>query len=134
MKELSELKLPENLLYFEEHVWVLPEGKHAKIGISDYAQDRLGDVVFVELPNAGAVFTRGQAFGTVESVKSVSELYMPLSGAVISVNPALEDNPELVNAAPYADGWLIILKPDNPEDMDTLMDAEKYLDMLKGLP
>lgn len=134
MKELSELNLPNDFLYFVEHEWVLPEGKRAKIGISDYAQDRLGDIVFIELPDVGAVFSRTEAFGTVESVKSVSELYMPLSGTVVSVNPKLEESPELVNTAPYTDGWLIILKPDNPDEMDTLMDAGKYLDMLKGLP
>lgn len=131
MKELHELQFPDNYLYFEEHTWVQKDGASVKVGISDYAQDRLGDVVFVELPEPGAIFKKGEAFGTVESVKSVSELYMPLSGAIVSVNTSLEDNPERVNQFPYSDGWMIVLLPD--DDTVGLMDAEGYMNMLKGL-
>lgn len=140
MKELHELHFPDDLLYFEEHEWVLRDGDNVKIGISDYAQDRLGDIVFVELPEPGAVFDRGDVFGTVESVKSVSELYMPLAGTVVSVNTTLEDSPELVNRSPYSDGWMLVLKPaedsvvwETPDDAGGLMDAAGYMNMLKGL-
>lgn len=140
MKELHELQFPDNLRYYEEHEWCLREGANVKIGISDYAQDRLGDVVFVELPEPGAVFKKGDIFGTVESVKSVSELYMPLSGTVFSVNASLEENPEFVNDSPYSDGWMVVLKSEedpgdteNPNGMGGLMDAGRYLNMLKGL-
>lgn len=140
MKELHELYFPNDFLFSEEHEWVLRDGETVKIGISDYAQDRLGDIVFVELPETGAIFAKGESFGTVESVKSVSELYMPLAGAVVAVNKKLEDTPELVNQSPYSDGWMIVLKPDedpvvgeNPDDTRNLMDAQGYLKMLKGL-
>jgi glycine cleavage system H protein len=131
MKELHELQFPDSFLYFEEHTWVQKDGDNVKVGISDYAQDRLGDVVFVELPEPGATFSKGDAFGTVESVKSISELYMPVSGSIVSVNTSLEENPELVNRAPYSEGWLIVLKPS--DDTSDLMDAAGYLEMLKGL-
>lgn len=139
MKELHELHFPEDLLYFEEHVWILQDGDNVKIGISDYAQDRLGDIVFVELPEPGESFSKGDAFGTVESVKSVSELYAPLTGTIVSVNTKLEDSPELVNKSPYSDGWMIVLKPvehaaagDNSGDTGDLMDAAGYLKLLQG--
>lgn len=140
MKEIHELIFPEDFLYFEEHTWVHGDGANVKIGISDYAQDRLGDIVFVELPEPSAIFDKGDVFGTVESVKSVSELYMPTAGSIVSVNEALEDSPELVNQSPYSDGWMIVLKPvedpvvgKNPDESDGLMDAAAYVDMLKGL-
>lgn len=140
MKELHELQFPDDFLYYEEHTWVFRDGSNVKIGISDYAQDRLGDIVFVELPEPGAVFGKGDVFGTVESVKSVSELYMPLSGAVVSVNTALEDSPERVNQSPYHEGWMIVLQPvedpvvaESPDDTGNLMAATDYKDMLKGL-
>lgn len=133
MKEISELSFPDDNRYAEDHEWVKQTGETVKIGISDYAQDQLGDIVFVELPAVGDTFEKGGEFGTLESVKAVSELYMPLGGEITAVNEALEDEPELVNNAPYTDGWMIEVKPDNAGELDALMDKGAYLEMLKGL-
>ena len=133
MKELSELNLPEDVRYTKDHEWTRKKGDTFRIGISDFAQDQLGDIVFVELPETGSRFEAGDEFGTVESVKAVSELFMPLSGEVTAVNDALEDSPELVNNAPYTDGWMLEIKAADPSVYDQLMDREAYLDMLKGL-
>ncbi len=132
MKEISELVIPEDRRYAEDHEWVKPQGDTAAIGISDYAQDQLGDVVFVELPQVGATFDKGTGFGTVESVKAVSELYMPIGGEVTAVNTALEDAPELVNTDPYEGAWMIRVKPSDPAEIDALMDKVAYLEALKG--
>ena len=133
MKEINELNLPEGLRYAEDHEWAKPEGESVRIGISDYAQDQLGDIVFVELPEIGTTFSKGDEFGTVESVKAVSELYMPISGEVTEINPNLEDTPELVNNDPYEGGWMITVKSNDPGEIDALMTKEAYLEMLKGL-
>ena len=132
MKELSELVIPDDRRYAEDHEWVKIDGDAAVIGISDYAQDQLGDVVFVELPQVGAVFDKGAEFGTVESVKAVSELYMPIGGEVTAVNTTLEDAPELVNNDPYEGGWMIRVKPADAAQIDALMDKAAYLEALKG--
>ena len=132
MKELSELKFPDDLRYAEDHEWTRIEGETVKIGISDYAQDQLGDIVFVELPEVGSTFGKGDEFGTVESVKAVSELYMPLGGEVVAVNEALQDAPENVNQDPYQAGWMIAVKPGDPSELDALMDKAAYLDMLQA--
>ncbi len=132
MKEIDELNIPEDAKYTKDHEWAKIEGDTAVIGINDYAQDQLGEVVFVELPEIGDSFEKGDEFGTVESVKAVSEIYMPLSGEVIELNNALEDNPELVNSDPYGDGWIIKVKPADVSEMDQLMDKTAYLAMLKG--
>jgi glycine cleavage system H protein len=132
MKEISELTLPEDLRYAEDHEWVRTGSDNAKIGISDYAQDQLGDIVFVELPQVGDVLEKGAEFGTVESVKAVSELYMPIGGEVIAVNAELEDAPELVNTAPYDQGWMVEVKPTDAGQIDALMDKAAYLEALKG--
>ena len=132
MKEISELNLAEDVRYAEDHEWIRIDGETARIGISDYAQDQLGDIVYVELPEVGARLSRGEEFGTVESVKAVSELYMPVAGEVVSVNGALEDAPERVNTAPYDDGWMIEIKPGDPAEADSLMDLAAYLGFLKG--
>ena len=132
MKEISELTLPEDLRYAEDHEWVKTSGETAKIGISDYAQDQLGDIVFVELPQVGDVLDKGAEFGTVESVKAVSELYMPIGGEVVAVNSELEDAPELVNSAPYDQGWMVEVKPADTAQIDALMDKAAYLESLKG--
>ena len=133
MKEIDELNLPEDLSYTEEHEWTRSEQGKVRVGISDYAQDQLGDIVFVELPQAGSRIEKGQEFGTVESVKTVSELYMPVSGKVLSLNAALEDAPELVNEDPYGKGWMIEVKPDNPAELDSLFNKQAYLEFLKGI-
>ncbi len=132
MKEIGDLLLPEDVRYAEDHEWAGQTGENIRIGISDYAQDQLGDIVFVELPAVGDVFAKGDEFGTVESVKAVSELYMPLGGKIAAVNPALEDAPEKVNTAPYTDGWMIEVEPEDPAEFQALMDKEAYLNLLKG--
>ena len=132
MKELSELNFPDDLKYAEDHEWSKLEDGAVTIGICDYAQDQLGDVVFVELPQVGDTFDKGQEFGTVESVKAVSELVMPLGGEVTAINESLEDTPELVNAEPYTGGWMIKINPSDPGEVDDLMTKDAYLDMLKG--
>lgn len=133
MKEISELQFAEDVRYADDHEWVKMEGGTAVVGISDYAQDQLGDIVFAELPAEGDSFAQKDEFGTMESVKAVSELYMPIGGEIVAVNENLEENPDLVNSAPYTDGWLIKVKPSNPAEYDALMDKEAYLEMLKGL-
>jgi glycine cleavage system H protein len=132
MKEISELNFPDDLKYTENHEWSKLENGEVTIGICDYAQDQLGDVVFVELPQVGDAFDKGQEFGTVESVKAVSELFIPLGGEVTAVNENLEDTPELVNSEPYTDGWMVKLKPTDASELDGLMTKDAYLDMLKG--
>ena len=132
MKELSELNLPDDVRYAESHEWSKLEGDKVKVGITDYAQDQLGDIVFVELPEAGDSFEKGAEFGTVESVKAVSELYMPVGGKIVAVNTALEDSPELVNNSPYTDGWMIEVKLDDASEMDGLLANDAYLEKLKG--
>jgi glycine cleavage system H protein len=133
MKEIEELQLPDDVRYAEDHEWARVEADHIRVGISDYAQDQLSDVVFVELPEVGDTFGKGEEFGTVESVKAVVELYLPVGGEILAVNNALEDAPELVNESPYQKGWFIEVKPTDPSEMDTLMTREAYLEMLKGL-
>lgn len=132
MKEISELNLPDDLRYAEDHEWVRSEGGNIRVGIDDYAQDQLGDIVYVDLPQVGDTFSKGEEFGSVESVKAVSELYLPVGGEVIEINTKLEDSPELVNGSPYDDGWMVLVKPDNPAELDALMDKDAYLEMLKG--
>jgi len=132
MKEISELNFPADLRYAESHEWAKPAGNNAKIGITDYAQDQLGDIVFVELPDVGESLEKGSEFGTVESVKAVSELYMPVSGEIVAVNQALEDTPEAVNNTPYSDGWMIEVKLDDASELDALLDKDAYLSTLKG--
>ena len=132
MKELNELNFPDDVRYAKSHEWARTDGDKIKIGISDYAQDQLGDIVFVELPEVGDTFGQGEEFGTVESVKAVSELYMPVAGEVVAINDTLEDAPEKVNNTPYGDGWMLEIKADNPAEMDDLMDNNAYDEMQKG--
>ena len=131
MKELNELHLPDDIRYTEEHEWARLSGDTARIGVSDYAQDQLGDIVFVELPAVGDTIARGEVFGTLESVKAVSELYLPLSGEVVAVNTALTDAPELINQDPYA-AWIIEVRPSDAGEYDQLLTAAAYLDLLRG--
>ncbi len=119
--------VPDELKYTEEHEWVERVGADSvRIGITDYAQTQLGDVVFVQLPSAGERVEAGQAVGEVESTKSVSDLYVPVTGEVAGRNDALDANPELVNSDPYGEGWMIEIKVDNPADVDGLLDADAY--------
>ena len=131
MKELNELHLPDDIRYTDEHEWARLSGDIARIGVSDYAQDQLGDIVFVELPAVGDTIARGEVFGTLESVKAVSELYLPLSGEVVAVNTALVDAPELINQDPYA-AWIIEVRPTDAGEYDQLLTAAAYLDLLRG--
>ena len=131
MKELEDLKLPEDLSYTKEHEWAKVEGDVIIVGITDYAQDQLGDIVFVEMPEEGDSFGAGEEFGTLESVKAVSELYIPISGEIIAVNDELEDAPELLNKSPY-DAWIIKVKPDDLEEIRDLLDKDGYLALLEG--
>jgi len=132
VKEISQLILPDDVRYAEDHEWARPEGETVRVGIDDYAQDQLGDVVFVELPQVGDTFAKDEEFGTVESVKAVSELYMPIGGEILAVNTALEESPELVNSDPYDGGWMIEIIPNNPDDWDALMTRDAYIEALKG--
>ncbi|CAM3753750.1 glycine cleavage system protein GcvH [Alicyclobacillus pomorum] len=118
--------VPANLKYSKEHEWVKVEGQQARIGITDFAQDELGDIVFVELPEVGSEVKVNQTFGTVESVKTVSDLFAPVSGKVVAVNQALTDAPEQVNSNPYEDGWMIVVEMSNPAELDDLLDAAGY--------
>jgi len=132
MKEINELSFPEDVRYAESHEWVKATGDTARIGITDYAQDQLGDIVFVELPDVGESVEKGAEFGTVESVKAVSELYLPVSGEIVAINEALEDAPELINDTPFSDGWMIEVKLADSSELDALMDQDAYLSTLKG--
>ena len=132
MKDINDVVLPDDIRYAKNHEWAKADGDHVKVGISDYAQDQLGDIVFVEMPEVGETFDKGAEFGTVESVKAVSELYMPVGGEIVAVNGALEDAPELINNTPYSDGWMIEVKPDDPAELDSLMAKDAYLTSLKG--
>lgn len=132
MKEINDLNLPEDVKYTKDHEWAKLEGDAVIVGINDYAQDQLGEIVFVELPEVGDSFSQDDEFGSVESVKAVSELYIPISGEITAVNEELEDAPELVNEECYAGGWIAKIKPDDVSELDGLMDKGAYLDMLKG--
>ena len=125
--------IPNELRYAESHEWaeLLDDGS-IRIGISDHAQEQLGDLVFIELPEQGATVTVGEACAVVESVKAASDVYAPVSGEVLSVNDSLDDAPETVNTDAYMDGWLFTLKPDDPAQMDDLMDAEAYGEHIEG--
>jgi glycine cleavage system H protein len=120
------MEFPDDLRYTKEHEWLRLEGNDAVVGITDFAQDALGDVVFVELPTVGAVLTAGQTFGVVESNKTVSDLFAPVSGRVTAVNQVLRDEPERVNRDPYGDGWMIKIALARREDVDALLDAAAY--------
>ena len=120
------MNFPENIKYTSEHEWIRVEGDIAYIGITDYAQDQLGDIVFVDIQAVGETLNAGDVFGTIEVVKTISDIFMPVGGEVLEQNEALEDQPELVNKDPYGEGWLIKIKPDSSADYDALLDAEGY--------
>jgi len=123
--------VPKELRYTREHEWAKQEGDRVRVGITDYAQEQLGDVVFVELPKVGAKVTASKAFGVVESVKAVSDLFAPVSGEVVEANGELTKKPETVNQEPYGKGWMIVIKPSNKADWDQLLTAPQYEDFLK---
>jgi len=120
------MNFPEDLKYSKEHEWVRMSGNIATIGISDYAQDQLGEIVFVELPDEGEEFEKDDAFGVVESVKSVNDIYAPLSGRIVEINDPVVDSPEIMNEDPYAEGWLVKIEISDPKELGELMSAKDY--------
>lgn len=127
------MNIPADLKYTEEHEWIRVEGNIVTVGITDYAQGELGDVVFVELPESGVSVERGGVFGSIEAVKAVSDLYAPLSGRVTEVNEALEDDPTIVNTDAFGDGWMIKIELSDPSELDNLIDAAGYTDLVSNL-
>lgn len=123
---MADLEIPTDLRYSLEDEWVRPEDGRVVIGITDYAQDQLGDIVFVELPDVGASFAKGESFGVVESVKAVSDLFAPIGGKVVEVNGELADQPERVNDSCYGDGWILAFAPSDPSEIEALLDADGY--------
>lgn len=125
------MNFPSDLRYTNEHEWIKLESDNiALIGITDFAQSELGDIVFVEIETAGQTLAANEIFGTVEAVKTVSDLFLPVAGTVLEVNPALANNPELLNSDPYGEGWLIKLEVSNPSDIDTLLDSAAYQNII----
>lgn len=120
------MNFPSQLRYTKDHEWVLLEGDTAKIGITDFAQRELGDIVFVDINTVGKALKGEDIFGTVEAVKTVSDLFLPVSGTVLAINPQLESNPELVNSDPYGEGWMVTVQVDNPADVEALLTADAY--------
>lgn len=125
------MEIPEDLQYTEEHEWVLVEDDIATVGITDYAQSELGDVVYVEVPQVGDLVQQMEPFGTIEAVKTVADLFAPVSGEVIEVNTLLEESPHLVNEDPYGEGWLIKVKMSDPSELENLLSAEEYSNLVQ---
>jgi glycine cleavage system H protein len=123
---MADWKTPENVKYTENDEWILVDGATAKIGLTDYAQDQLSDIVFVDLPEAGDSLSKGEAFATVESVKAASDVYAPASGKITAVNSALDDTPELINSDAFGSGWMIEITLSNPAELNDLLDAAAY--------
>ncbi len=132
MKEINELNMPDDIRYSQDHEWARVEGDKVRIGLDDYAQDQLGDIVFVELPQVGDTFEQGKEFATVESVKAVCECYLPMGGEIIAVNTALEQSPELINQSPYGDGWMVEVNAKDLSETEALMTNTACLEKLKG--
>jgi glycine cleavage system H protein len=120
------MNFPDDVRYTKEHEWVRAKGAQLVVGITDFAQDQLGDVVFVELPDVGDPVKKGESFGVVESTKAVSELFAPVSGKIVEVNDPLTDAPETINDDPYEEGWMIVVEPSDPKEVESLMDAAAY--------
>jgi glycine cleavage system H protein len=121
---------PDDLKYTREHEWARADGDQVTVGITDYAQDALGDIVYVDVPRVGASVTGGEPFGEVESTKSVSDLYSPVSGTIVERNDALDKSPELINSDPYGQGWLVVVEATDAGELDQLMDADAYAEMV----
>jgi glycine cleavage system H protein len=126
------MNIPENLKYTQQHEWIRVEGSFAAVGITDYAQGELGDIVFIEVDTVGESLEKEEVFGTVEAVKTVSDLFMPISGEVLEFNSRLEDDAELVNKDPYGDGWMIRISIGNPQEMDGLLSPEQYRELIES--
>ncbi len=126
------MNFPTNVKYTKDHEWIRLEGDIAYVGITDYAQDQLGDIVFVDVQTEGETLAAGDTFGTIEVVKTVSDLFIPVAAEVLEQNEALADHPELVNQDPYGEGWIIKVKPTEDADFDSLLDAEAYKALING--
>ena len=126
------MNIPEKLLYTEDHEWIRVDGEEAVIGITDFAQKELGDIVFVEVETVDEDLSRGDAFGTIEAVKTVSDLFMPVSGTVLELNENIEDNPEIINKDPYGDGWIIRIKISDETQLGDLLDSVSYKKSIEG--
>ena len=124
------MNVPDNLKYTTEHEWIRVEGDEVVVGVTDFAQGELGDVVFIEIETEGETLSRGDTFGTIEAVKTVSDLYMPVDGEILEVNPALEDSPELVNSKPFGAGWMIRIKFSDPDQLDELLSPDEYSSLI----
>lgn len=124
------MNFPTNVKYTSEHEWIRMDGEEAYVGITDYAQQQLGDIVFVDITTEGETLEKGETFGTIEVVKTVSDLFIPVGGEVLEVNSALEEHPELVNQDPYGEGWLIKMRPTDPNELLGLLDAEAYQNII----
>ncbi|MDP7364204.1 MAG: glycine cleavage system protein GcvH, partial [Candidatus Latescibacteria bacterium] len=127
----AETRVPDELKYSEQHEWLSLDGDVGTIGVTDYAQSQLGDIVFVELPQVGDVLEKGQSFGTIEAVKTVEELYTPIAGEVLEINDTLEDDAEQVNSDPYSDGWMIKVRLSDTANLDTMLSAEDYEELIE---
>ena len=126
------MKIPAELKYTEDHEWIRVDGEIATVGVTDFAQGELGDVVFIEIETEGEELDKGETFGTVEAVKTVSDLFMPVGGEIVEANAALADEPELVNKDPYGKGWMIKIKMSNPAELDELLSADDYQKMIES--
>ena len=124
------MNVPDDLKYTAEHEWIRVEGDEVVVGVTEFAQGELGDVVFIEIETEGETLARGDTFGTIEAVKTVSDLYMPLDGEVVEVNPALEETPELVNSQPFGEGWMVRIKMSDPAQLEDLIPADDYRAMI----
>ncbi len=124
------MNIPTNLKYTEDHEWIRKEGNIAYVGVTDYAQSELGDVVFVEIETVGETLSKGEAFGTIEAVKTVSDSYMPVSGTIVEKNEKLDAQPDLINKDPYGDGWMIKIEMTNPSEYDELLSPEQYKELI----
>ncbi|MGM0529808.1 MAG: glycine cleavage system protein GcvH [Bacteroidota bacterium] len=126
------MNIPENLKYTKDHEWIKVDGDEAYVGITDYAQNELGDIVFVEIETEGEKLDKEEVFGTIEAVKTVTDIFMPISGEVLEVNSKLEDSPEIVNKDPYGEGWLIKIKISDKSEQDDLLDASRYKELIQS--
>ncbi|MBI71980.1 MAG: glycine cleavage system protein H [Candidatus Marinimicrobia bacterium] len=124
------MNIPENLKYTKEHEWIRVEENFAYVGITDYAQGELGDIVFVELPNLEEEFNQNDIFGTIEAVKTLADLFIPISGKIVAVNEDLEGQPELINTSPYEEGWIVKIEVTNKEDLESLMNNNNYKELI----
>jgi glycine cleavage system H protein len=124
------MNVPQDLKFTQDHEWIRIEGDFAFVGVTDYAQSNLGDIVFLEIETVGESLAKGDAFGNIEAVKAVEELYMPISGEVLEINPVLETSPEVVNKDPYGEGWMVKIKVTDPSEFATLLDAEAYAKLI----